>query len=87
MLRSGQGDVRIHQIAITERSGSVGKKISESGLKDRFDLLVLGAKHEDSKDLEFNPPPNRILEKGMTILLRAEKLSKFFSVIYIPPAV
>jgi voltage-gated potassium channel len=72
MLRSGQGDLRIHQIAITESSGSIGKKISESGLKDRFDLLVLGAKHEDSKDIEFNPPQNRILEKGMTLIVMGD---------------
>ncbi len=68
MLRSSRGNLRIHQVMVTENSQVQGKKISESGIKDRFGLLVLGAK-QNSNEIEFNPSPEQILEKGMTLIV------------------
>lgn len=68
MLRSEKGHLRIHEIVISENSNVIGKKIMDSGLKDRFDLLILGAK--DLKgEIEFNPSPSRLIEKGMTLVV------------------
>lgn len=71
MLRSSQGKLRIHQIVVSENSGVEGKMICESGLKDRFNLLVLGAR-QNSSEIEFNPSPNQILIKGMTLIVMGD---------------
>lgn len=71
MLRSQQGNLRIHQIVVSENSAVEGKKISESGLKDKFGLLVLGAKH-DSNEIEFNPSEEQVLQKGMTLIVMGD---------------
>ena len=71
MLRSSQGNLRIHQITVSENSGYVGKNIDESGIKDKFDLLILGAKHH-SQEIEFNPSPLQILKEGMTLIVMGE---------------
>ncbi|MCP4102901.1 MAG: potassium channel protein [Lentisphaerae bacterium] len=71
MLRSRQGTLRINQIAISDNSGVVGKKISESGIKDKFDMLVLGLKEGDN-EIEFNPPASLILKKGMSLIVMGE---------------
>ncbi|MBU1170026.1 MAG: potassium channel protein [Proteobacteria bacterium] len=68
MLRSEKGNLRIHEIVITETTGILGKKIMQSGLKDKFDLLILGAKNPDGI-IEFNPSPTRTIAEGMTLIV------------------
>ena len=68
MLRSRKQDLRIHQITVSAHSSAVGKKISESGIKDKFNLLVLGAK-QNSEEIEFNPSPSQVLKEGMTLIV------------------
>ena len=68
MLRSGQGDLRIHQIVVSERSSLVNLPLTDCGLKDRFNLLVVAARH-DGDDIEFNPPPHLPLKAGMTLIV------------------
>ena len=46
----------------------MGKKISQSGLKDKFDLLILGARSPDGV-IEFNPSPSRTITEGMTLIV------------------
>ena len=45
--------------------------MSESGIKDKFDLLVLGAKQQ-KEDIKFNPPPSETLDVGMTLIVMGE---------------
>lgn len=71
MLRSGQGQLRIHQIDVTSNSNVAGKKIMESGLKDKFNLLVLGSKLP-AQEIEFNPPATQILTAGMTLIVMGD---------------
>lgn len=71
MLRSGQGQLRIHQIVVTSNSNVAGKKIMESGLKDKFNLLVLGSKLP-AQEIEFNPPATQILTAGMTLIVMGD---------------
>jgi len=68
MLRSRKQDLRIHQITVSADSSAVGKKISESGIKDKFNLLVLGAK-QNSEEIEFNPSPSQVLKEGTTLIV------------------
>ena len=71
MLRSSRGNLRIHQIIVSEKSGVAGKNLSESGLKDKYDLLVLGAKYQ-KEDIQFNPSPSETLDVGMTLIVMGE---------------
>jgi voltage-gated potassium channel len=71
MLRSDKGNLRIHELTVSERSETVGKRISESGLEDRYDLLVLG-RRRGSNEIEFNPAPNQILKAGMKLIVMGE---------------
>lgn len=71
MLRAETGPVRIHEITIPSHSPISGKKISESGFKDRYDLLILGARDASGK-MTFNPSPETLLEKGATLIVMGE---------------
>ncbi len=71
MLRSSQGNLRIHQVTVSEKCDFTGKRISESGLTDRFNLMVLGMK-SNAKEMEFNPPSSQVLEKGMILIVMGD---------------
>lgn len=71
MLRSNRGNLRINQVTVSNQSGRVGQSIAESGIKDKFNLLVLGARDEDGEIL-FNPPLNLTLRAGMTLVVMGE---------------
>ena len=68
MLRSKKQDLRIHQVTVSAHSSALGKKISESGIKDKFNLLILGAK-QNSEEIEFNPSPSQVLKEGMILIV------------------
>ena len=71
MLRSSRGDLRIHQINVSDQSPLVGKSLMEGGLKEDYELLVLGVRHRN-REMEFNPPPKMVLEKGMSLIVMGE---------------
>ncbi|MCG8633455.1 MAG: potassium channel protein [Desulfobacterales bacterium] len=54
MLRSNQGNLRINQLSITDRSQLLGNTIADLKLRKRFSLLLLGIK-EKGGDIEFDP--------------------------------
>ena len=68
MLRSNRGDLRIHELTVSENSKFSHKEIRECGLRDRYDLLVLGAKTE-AEDIAFNPAPTQKLTAGTTLIV------------------
>jgi voltage-gated potassium channel len=68
MLRSSRGDLRIHELTVSENSKFNAKEIRECGLKERFGLLVLGAKSK-SNEIEFNPAPTEVLTAGTTLIV------------------
>lgn len=68
MLRSSRGNLRIHQINVSEKSPLVGKSLMAGGLKQEFELLVLGVRHR-TREMEFNPSPQLVLEKGMSLIV------------------
>ncbi|MBC8391190.1 MAG: TrkA family potassium uptake protein [Deltaproteobacteria bacterium] len=71
MLRSSQGNLRILEIPVPEDSELNGKKISDTGLKDKFNLLVLGAR-QGTKEIAFNPSPSQVLNAGMRVIVMGE---------------
>jgi voltage-gated potassium channel len=67
MLRSSRGNLRIHELTVSENSPFNQKEIRECALTQRYGLLVLGAKNK-ADEIEFNPAPTRVLTTG-TILI------------------
>jgi voltage-gated potassium channel len=71
MLRSERGELRISQVSIDESSFLAGKTIMKSGLRDQFNLLVLGVRRSDG-EFEFRPPSSFILEAGMILIVMGD---------------
>ena len=71
MLRSKQGNLRIHQVVITQNTAAVGKTLGNSGLSERFGLLVLGAK-KPGGEIQFNPGALLEIEPGLTMIVMGE---------------
>jgi voltage-gated potassium channel len=71
MLRSSRGNLRIHEISIADDSSLVDKNIIDAGLKQKYELLVLGIRNKN-QEVEFNPPPTRALVSGETLIVMGE---------------
>lgn len=71
MLRSERGELRIHQIPVKVDSPLVGVSIMQSGLRDQFNLLLLGVRRK-AGDFEFRPPSSFILEAGMILIVMGD---------------
>jgi voltage-gated potassium channel len=71
LLRSERGDLRIHQIVVNGNSSLAGKTIMKSGLRDQFNLLLLGVRREDG-EFEFRPPSSFVLQAGMTLIVMGD---------------
>ena len=71
MLRSERGEMRIHQIAVNGNSTLAGKTIMKSGLRDQFNLLLLGVRRQND-EFEFRPPSSFVLEAGMTLIVMGD---------------
>ena len=70
MLRSNQGNLRIHQILVSPSSDLIGKTIAFSGIKEKFNLLVLGIKING--EIIFNPPATQSLKSDMALIVMGE---------------
>jgi voltage-gated potassium channel len=71
MLRSTRGTLRVHEINIAEGSRLIGKSISESGIKEQFNLLILGAR-DPAREIEFNPTAGMKLKAGLTLIVMGD---------------
>jgi voltage-gated potassium channel len=68
LLRSERGELRIHQVAVSSGSPLVGKPILQSGLRDQFNLLLLGVRYKNG-EFEYRPPSSFVMEAGMTLIV------------------
>ncbi len=71
MLRSEERCLRIHELPITEDSEMIGRTLAESGLKDKYGLLVLGLR-DKTGELEFNPSPTEMIQPGMVLVVMGD---------------
>lgn len=71
MLRSERGELRIHQIPVKADSPLTGRSIMKSGLRDQFNLLLLGVQRKDG-EFEFRPQSSFVLEAGMTLIVMGD---------------
>lgn len=72
MLRSTDKTLRIHEIPIHEGGGLDGQTLMRSGIRDRYGLLVLGAREAGSPEIKFNPPADYRLTPGATLIVMGE---------------
>jgi voltage-gated potassium channel len=71
MLRSDRGNLRINQITVSERFGRNEQTIAQSGIKEKFNILVLGARDETG-EIVFNPSAALTLKTGITLIVMGE---------------
>ncbi len=71
MLRSKHGNLRIHEITVSEKSGISGKKIIETKIQEKYNLLILGLKNKKN-EIIFNPSALQILTTGITLIVMGE---------------
>ena len=72
MLRSKEGDMRIHQITISSDSDFVGKTIKTARLKDKYNIMVLACQEQGKKDFLMNPPSSTPLSSGTTLMVMGD---------------
>jgi len=53
-------DIAVGEVKIPARSSLVGKKLSESGIREQANVIVLAVKGADGK-MNFNPPPEAVI--------------------------
>lgn len=61
-------DMELDEILITQRSVMVGKTLADSGIKQQFNLLVVGIKNANG-EFTFNPSPLTTIKTDDTVLV------------------
>lgn len=64
-------DMELDEFLITDGSRIAGKALADSGIKQDFNLLVVGIKNEDG-DFTFNPPPLSVISPQDTVLVMGQ---------------
>jgi len=71
MLRSSRETLRFNELTLTEAGAFSNKTIGESGIKDRFKLLIVAVKKEQGT-ISFNPLPSMPLTGGITLIVMGD---------------
>ena len=71
MLRSSGGTLRFNQLPLSETGAFSDRSIGESGIKDKYRLLIVGLKEEEG-NISFNPPPTKVLKCGMKLIVMGD---------------
>ena len=76
VTQSSQLSLSLEEITITENSGLAGKAIRDSGLREKFDAMVVAVKRKEL--MFYNPSANlKLLPQDIIILIgEKEKLLK-----------
>ncbi|MFH1227132.1 MAG: potassium channel protein [Planctomycetota bacterium] len=72
MLRQTTGTYRIEEINIPAGSHIVNKKLSEIGLRDKYNLLILATIKPDSDEITYSPPADTVLKEGVILVVLGE---------------
>jgi voltage-gated potassium channel len=64
-LATGAGhlDLSMEQVRVTSDSPLVGKSLVESGIRQKFGVIIVAIKRADN-NMEFNPPPEAVIRGG-----------------------
>ncbi|MEA2059836.1 MAG: NAD-binding protein [Thermodesulfobacteriota bacterium] len=76
----GDINLQLEELPVSDNSELVGKPIKDSGIRPRFDVLIISIK-KTSGEMVFNPGPKSIIDKGDLLLalgkhLNLQKLQK-----------
>ncbi len=74
---SGHLDLSMEQVRIRERSGLVGKTIVESGIRQKFGLIIVAIRRAEGT-MEFNPSPETVIRSNdeMVVLGRPQSVKE-----------
>ena len=61
-------EMELDELEISSNSDLVAKSLAKAGIKEQFELLVVGIKDKDGK-LRFNPKPQEIIQTGDTLMV------------------
>jgi voltage-gated potassium channel len=72
---SGHLELSMEQVRVPRPSMLVGKSLVESGIRQKFGVIIVAIKRADSA-MEFNPPPEAVIRGGdeLVVLGRAESV-------------
>jgi len=62
----------LEEILVTERASIVGKTLIESGIRKKYDIIVIGIKPAD-KEMVFNPRADMIINNDDILIVLGEK--------------
>jgi len=71
MLRSSQGTLRFNELTLSDGGVFSDKTIGESGIKDKFGLLIVAIKGEQGT-ISFNPSSSMRLKGGITLIVMGD---------------
>jgi voltage-gated potassium channel len=55
--------LQLEELPISDRSELAGKQVKDSGIRPRFDILIVGIK-KNSGEMVFNPGPETVIKAG-----------------------
>ena len=75
-MYAGELGLRLEEILVSENAAFAGKKLMESGIRKRHDIIVVAIKRE-AGDMLFNPKPDTMILPGdiMIVLGEADHIS------------
>ena len=65
--RSGEADLQMEELQVTERSEIVNQNLIEARIRPRFNLMIIGIEKASGK-MTFNPHPETVIEAGDTLV-------------------
>ena len=64
-------DMELDELLVGGASRFVGSSLADSGIKEQYNLLVVGIKNR-AGELHFNPPPTASIQAGDTVLVMGD---------------
>jgi voltage-gated potassium channel len=61
-------DLMVEELRVGERSALVDKALKDSGIRQKYDIIIIGIK-KSSGDMIFNPGPSHIIESGDVLVV------------------
>jgi voltage-gated potassium channel len=71
MLREQSGTMRVEEITIAEGSPWIGKKLKQTDLTERYELLPLAIRKAGG-DMEFNPRGDVVMASGDVVVVMGD---------------
>jgi voltage-gated potassium channel len=64
MLYGKDRVLRVEEVEVGKGSAFIGKTIQESALRERTKALLVAVRKAETKEYEFNPPPDRMIREA-----------------------